>query len=66
MGMAAAGMLGDWFLPFVYNIGFRGFKDSYLGWLLLGGLTLLEHSSPRPAVQAPAPLSAMARGTSTK
>jgi len=43
-GMIAAGMLGDWFLPFVYNIGFRGFKDSYLGWLLLGGLTLLDHT----------------------
>lgn len=42
--MAAAGMLGDWFLPFVYNIGFMGFKDSYMGWLLLGGLTLLEHT----------------------
>lgn len=53
-GMAAAGMLGDWFLPFVYNIGFRGFKDSYLGWLLLGGLTLLDHTRGAVPVAADA------------
>lgn len=33
-----AGMLGDWFIPFVYNIGLAGFRSSLLGWLLLGGL----------------------------
>jgi hypothetical protein len=40
--MLFAGMLGDWILPFVYNIGLRGFGDSFLGWLLLGGVVLLE------------------------
>jgi len=37
-GTLVAGMLGDWFLPFVYNIGMAGFRASVLGWLFLGGL----------------------------
>lgn len=35
-GSLAAAMLGDWFLPFVYNIGIAGFRASVLGWLFLG------------------------------
>lgn len=38
----AAGMLGDWFLPFVYNIGLKGFRASVLGWLFLGGLIAIK------------------------
>ena len=41
-GMAVAGMLGDWVLPFFYNIGLNGFRSSMLGWLFLGGLVSLE------------------------
>lgn len=41
-GMLVAGMLGDWILPFVYNIGFAGFRASVLGWIFLGGLVALE------------------------
>ena len=41
-GMAAAGMLGDWVLPFFYNLGLNGFRSSMLGWLFLGGLVSLE------------------------
>ena len=41
-GSLVAGMLGDWFLPFVYNIGIAGFRASVLGWLFLGGLVALE------------------------
>lgn len=41
-GMAVAGMLGDWVIPFVYNIGLNGFRDSFLAWILLGGLSLLD------------------------
>jgi hypothetical protein len=41
-GTLFAGLLGDWFLPFVYNIGFDGFRDSYLPWLLLGGVVVLN------------------------
>jgi O-antigen ligase len=39
-----AGMLGDWFLPFVYNVGVRGFRTSVLVWLFLGGLVMLERT----------------------
>lgn len=41
VGSLAAGALGDWFLPFVYNIGLAGFRASILGWLFLGGLVAL-------------------------
>lgn len=41
-GMAVAGMLGDWVLPFFYNLGLNGFRSSMLGWLFLGGLVSLE------------------------
>lgn len=41
-GMLVAGMLGDWVLPFIYNIGIDGFRASVLGWLFLGGLVALE------------------------
>ncbi|MGQ9768595.1 MAG: O-antigen ligase family protein, partial [Anaerolineae bacterium] len=32
-GTLVAGMLADWFIPFVYNIGLAGFRASVLGWL---------------------------------
>jgi hypothetical protein len=35
-------MLGDWVLPFVYNIGLQGFRTGLLAWLFLGGLVVLE------------------------
>jgi O-antigen ligase len=38
-------MLADWFLPFVYNIGFPGFRTSALAWMFLGGLVALEQQS---------------------
>ena len=41
-GMIVAGMMGDWVLPFFYNIGLTGFRSSMLGWLFLGGLVSLE------------------------
>jgi len=41
-GMVVAGMLGDWVIPFVYNVGFDGFRTSVLGWFFLGGLVALE------------------------
>lgn len=40
-GMVVAGMLGDWVLPFFYNIGLNGLRSSMLGWLFLGGLVSL-------------------------
>lgn len=38
-----AGMLGDWILPFVYNVGLDGFRASGLAWLFLGSVVALEH-----------------------
>ena len=40
-GTLAAGMLGDWVLPFVYNVTLDGFRASVLGWVFLGGLVAL-------------------------
>ena len=54
-GTLAAGLLGDWFLPFVYNIGIAGFRSSFLVWLFLGGLAAVEHlknAAERPASPA--------------
>jgi O-antigen ligase len=46
-GTLIAAMLGDWVLPFVYNVGFDGFRASVLGWLFLGGLVSLERIADR-------------------
>jgi O-antigen ligase len=37
-----SGTLGDWFLPFVYNVGILGMRSSILGWVFLGALVALE------------------------
>jgi len=42
MGTIASGMLVDWFLPFVYNIGLTGFRGGMLPWLFLGGLVSID------------------------
>ncbi len=47
VGTLLAGVLGDWILPFVYNIGFVGFRGSVLAWLFLGGLIALEQMRAR-------------------
>jgi hypothetical protein len=46
VGTAVAGMLGDWVLPFFYNVGLNGFRTSMLAWLFLGGLVSLEQMIP--------------------
>lgn len=38
VGTIFAMMLGDWFLPFVYNIGFVGFNFNAYSWMLLGAM----------------------------
>ncbi len=37
-----AAMLGDWVIPFIYNIGMEGFRSAVLGWLFFGGLLFLR------------------------
>jgi hypothetical protein len=51
-GMVVAGMLGDWVLPFFYNIGLNGFRSSMLGWLFLGGLVSIEQMLTTQKVSA--------------
>jgi O-Antigen ligase len=41
-GMVVAGMLGDWVLPFFYNLGLNGFRSSMLGFLFFGGLVTIQ------------------------
>jgi O-antigen ligase len=48
-GTLVAMLLADWMLPFVYNIGFPGFRTSVLAWMFLGGLVALEQVSSRTA-----------------
>lgn len=48
-GTLAACVLVDWLLPFVYNIGLKGFPGSILAWLFLGGLVSLEQMTLRQA-----------------
>jgi O-antigen ligase len=44
-GMLVSGMMADWFMPFVYNIGFDGFRAAAMAWMFLGGLIVLERLS---------------------
>lgn len=43
-GTIAAGFLGDWILPFVYNVGYVGMRSSLLGWMFMGGLLALAYT----------------------
>jgi O-antigen ligase len=45
-GLAAtlvSGVMADWFLPFLYNIGMPGFRSAVFAWLFLGGLIAMDH-----------------------
>jgi O-antigen ligase len=42
VGTLTAAALGDWVIPFFYNINLGGFRASMLSWLFLGGLVALE------------------------
>lgn len=37
-----AAFLGDWVLPFVYNVGLAGFRSSVPAWIFIGGVISLE------------------------
>lgn len=37
-----AAYLGDWVLPFVYNVGLPGFRAGILPWIFMGGVISLE------------------------
>jgi len=40
-GTLVAGMLGDWIMPFVYNVGMEGFRSASLAWLFMGALVFV-------------------------
>jgi hypothetical protein len=48
-GTLVAGALGDWILPFVYNVGLGGTRASLLSWLFLGALVAIEGLLAQPA-----------------
>lgn len=52
VGSLVAMMLVDWFLPYVYNVGFAGFRTSALAWMFLGGLVALEQKAGGPGAKA--------------
>ena len=52
VGIMVIMALADWFLPFVYNIGFPGFQASALLWMFFGGLIALEQLARAQAAQA--------------
>lgn len=42
-GILVGCIAGDWLIPFVYNIGFKGFPYTVYSWLMLGGATGLQY-----------------------
>jgi O-Antigen ligase len=56
VGTLVLAMLGDWVIPFVYNIGMEGFRSSMYPFLFLGGLVALAriyNISPTRNIEAP-------------
>lgn len=41
-GCLVSGLLGDWIVPFTYNVGIRGLRSSLLFWFFLGGVLSLK------------------------
>lgn len=61
-GVAAtlvAAALGDWVLPFFYNVGMNGFRSSVLSWIFLGGLVALEQMYSANGIANPAAASSV-------
>jgi len=53
MATLVSAWLGDWFLPFVYNIGFNGLRSSLIAWIFLGGLLVIEQLARQPVLELP-------------
>lgn len=45
VGTLISSGLGDWVLPFVYNVGFAGFRSSLIPWLFMGGVVAIKQFS---------------------
>jgi O-antigen ligase len=49
-GLAAtlvAAFLGDWIIPFIYNVGMDGFRSSGLAWIFMGALVFLQFKTSK-------------------
>lgn len=46
---AMAAIMGDWVLPFVYNVGLSGFRSSILPWIFIGGVIALQQMLRDPS-----------------
>jgi O-antigen ligase len=38
-----SGVMGDWFVPFLYNIGIPGFRSAVFVWLFIGGMIAIDN-----------------------
>ncbi|MCO5192601.1 MAG: hypothetical protein M9941_15630 [Anaerolineae bacterium] len=47
VAMFVSGFLGDWLIPFVYNITLGGFRASVIGWVFLGALVAIKYNYGR-------------------
>jgi O-antigen ligase len=45
--LLVSAMLGDWVIPFPYNIGMSGMRSSFFTFLFLGGLAVIEYRHSR-------------------
>ncbi len=51
IGSLAGCMLGDWLIPFVYNVGLSGFRSSVICWIFLGSAVALRRIMRASAVR---------------
>jgi O-antigen ligase len=49
VGTLVAAAFGDWVIPFVYNIGFDGFRGSVIAWIFMGGLVAVDRFTRQKA-----------------
>jgi O-antigen ligase len=53
-GIAAtliSGILGDWFLPFVYNVGLGGMRSSLVFWIFAGGVVAIDRMKSNQTIE---------------
>lgn len=51
-GTLVAAFLGDWLIPFVYNVGMEGFRSSVLAWVFLGSLIFIKYQNKTQSLSA--------------
>ena len=49
-GTLVAAFLGDWLIPFVYNVGMEGFRSSVLAWVFLEALIFIKYKDKTQAL----------------